>query len=145
MNACVYRFEDITQQLGDFQKATEQLKKHMSSAAAAERFLSPQQLLAAPGNTGDWLDASEPVWALSASQNRLPERASDAASAQRREHAESSPAAADSSLAAQPSIEGLKRGESVGVRSFSALHEDELAEFSTETQALLRQIHAISI
>ncbi|KAK9905056.1 hypothetical protein WJX75_008769 [Coccomyxa subellipsoidea] len=30
-------FEDITQQLGDFQKATEQLNKHMSSAAAAER------------------------------------------------------------------------------------------------------------
>ncbi len=150
------RFEDITQQLGDFQKATEQLKKQMKRAAASDStqllehtFLSPQQLLAAEGPNRGWLDAEAPPPTLLSSQSRLPEGLPETVAAQ---HAQQGHVAeADSALAAaEMSRDVLEKGESErlqqqGSRVRSALQEDELAEFSAETQALLRQIHAISI
>ncbi len=149
------RFEDITQQLHDFHKATEQLKKHMSSASETAGFLdqsfaSPQQqLVAAPADAGNWSIA-----AISGLAAESQPGASEAASGQMGREAEHKVAADGREAASLEALWGdarvqLQDGAVSGVpqqssRELGALDEDELAEFSEETRALLRQIHAVS-
>ncbi len=155
MSAC--RFEDITQQLHDFHKATEQLKKHMSSVSASgtanflnQNFASPQHLIAAPADLGSWSIAAKSTLAAESQPG-----ASEAASAQIGKEADHEAEAADRKPASLEALWGvagvqLQDGAVSGrpqqsSRKVGILDEDELAEFSEETRALLRQIHAISL
>ncbi|BDA49731.1 hypothetical protein COCOBI_14-3510 [Coccomyxa sp. Obi] len=157
-------FEDITQQLHEFQKATEQLKKHMSSVSASgtagfldQSFATPQHLTAPSADVGSWTIAAK-----SGSAAESQPSASDAAVAQmgkEAEHETATGAAAADRKAAGASLEALWGDAGVQLqdgavsagrpqqssREVGVLDEDELAEFSEETRALLRQIHAISL
>lgn len=178
MNVCLRRFEDITKQLGEFQRATEQLKKQISSSAASEegQFLGlnttpSQQLIAAtPGAENGWLTSAKPLLGASTGQRgqqeadshrsipevlgaresgRLVEKASSGSDAEPRQvtgaHANLQELWREAKFDLHPeSGEPGALQQSSGRRA-AALDEDELADFSQETQALLRQIHAIRI
>lgn len=151
------RFEDITQHLRDFHQATEQLKKHMSSASASgtaafldQSFASPQHPIAAPADAGSWSIAAK-----SGPVAESQPGASEAAFTQKGEAAEHEAAADGRRAASLEALWGeagvqLQDGARSGrpqqsSRKVGILDEDELAEFSEETRALLRQIYAISL
>lgn len=161
------RFDDLVQQMGDFQRATEQLKRQLRALPPSDESPPP----AAPQ-----LEWTNTVDDHSRLENQDVSKARDSAGAVQKQTS----ALGSQAEASMPGSHAANRGSAKGLdengdtkespwrgmrlsesldalwkesqpaagkmqTKASVVHDDELSEFSAETQALLRQIHAINI